>query len=82
MSGRVELKPCYRCGMDSGDRRVTVYEPARFCVVCGFCGARTHLFRQQSQATREWNDLYEAVRKQKAKEKQPARGGSRLHEEI
>lgn len=63
MSGRVEIKPCFKCGMDSGERRSTVTEPPKFCVICTGCGARTRMFRQLAHATKEWNDLYEAAQK-------------------
>lgn len=49
------LKECPKCGMDSGDRKVTIKEPARVFVVCANCGHRTKPCKTQSAATLEWN---------------------------
>ena len=51
----VPLKPCRKCGMDSGARKVTARIPESFFVVCTTCGHKTRPHKTQSAATLEWN---------------------------
>jgi hypothetical protein len=51
----MSLNTCRVCGMDSGARKVTETEPARFFVVCEACGFKTKPHKVQSEATKEWN---------------------------
>lgn len=53
-SFRHKLSPCPKCGMDSGERRKTVKEPAKFCVVCTSCNYRTGFKSAINAATAEW----------------------------
>lgn len=53
-SFRHKLSPCPKCGIDSGERRKTVKEPAKFCVVCTSCNYRTGFKSAINAATAEW----------------------------
>ena len=50
-----ELKECRVCGMDAGERMVTVKVPEEFFVQCMICGFKTKPHKSQSAATKEWN---------------------------
>lgn len=51
---RHTLAHCPRCGMDSGERRMTGTEPPRYCVWCTSCGHRTGFKYSMNAATRAW----------------------------
>lgn len=52
---RTELGPCPKCGLYSGQRMVTEFEPARWYVICDYCGYRVGPYRSQNNATSRWN---------------------------
>lgn len=49
------LKVCRVCGMDAGERMVTLKVPEEFFVQCMVCGYKTRRCKTQSAATLEWN---------------------------
>ena len=53
--GRYILAHCPRCGMDSGERRVTDDVPIKYIVVCTTCDYHTDWHPTQSAASNEWN---------------------------
>lgn len=53
--GRYILAHCPRCGMDSGERKVTDGVPIKYVVVCTTCGYHTDFHPTQSAASNEWN---------------------------
>ena len=65
-SFRHKLSPCPKCGMDSGERRKTVKEPAKFCVLCTSCNYKTSFKSTINAATAEWER--EVNKEQVAKE--------------
>lgn len=52
---QTELKLCRACGMDGGERMVTLKVPEQFYVQCMVCGYKTKAHKSQSAATKEWN---------------------------
>ena len=53
--GRYKLENCPKCGMDSGVRKCTDYEPVKYLVMCETCLYHTHWHPTQSAASNEWN---------------------------
>lgn len=52
---RYPLGLCPRCGMDSGVRKQTDYEPVKYLVFCETCCYHTKWHPTQSAASNEWN---------------------------
>ena len=52
---RAPLNTCRVCGMDAGERMVTLKVPEEFFVQCMVCGYKTKRHKTQSAATKEWN---------------------------
>lgn len=51
---RMPLRPCPVCGTDSGERVQSTDAPFKHYVRCGFCGAKTGGYAQQSGAAKAW----------------------------
>ena len=51
----VQLNTCPVCGMDGGERMVTLKVPEEFFVQCMVCGFKTKRCKTQSAATKAWN---------------------------
>ena len=51
--GRYKLENCPKCGMDSGERKMTDGVPIKYIVVCTTCGYHTHFHPTQSAASNE-----------------------------
>ena len=49
------LKPCKKCHMDAGERKVREGVNEQYFVVCTACGYRTKPHKNQSAASKEWN---------------------------
>ena len=52
---RTPLAPCSKCGLTTGERKMTKKEPTLFYVVCSNCGHHTKGHISQDGATRAWN---------------------------
>jgi hypothetical protein len=50
------LNPCPKCHMDAGQRKVREGIEEQYFVVCGACGYRTKPHKNQSAASKEWNE--------------------------
>lgn len=58
-SGKLEV--CPHCGRDSGERKIGIHVPERYCVRCASCGFTLSGW-SQSAATASWNRLSKKVR--------------------
>lgn len=56
LNKREPLPTCPVCGMDAGERMVTLKVPEEFFVQCFVCGFKTKRHKSQSAATKEWNE--------------------------
>ena len=55
MNTRKKLKPCIKCGMDSGKRKMNA-DGTKFYILCETCGYLVGPYNDQGSASRVWNN--------------------------